>query len=170
MKKVFKITLKITKIIFKIIRAGGLVFLFDIMFIKGGIYGITTHLFNKNFINIYTAFIFAILVSGLARYFIIKFYDYIKIDYFGIEGLKSPKEIKRETRATKIIKFLSKLGKYGIYILMFIDPVLMIILFRPGYYKWNGMGNRRGLIIFVLSNIFCSIIAMGIALGIINII
>jgi len=112
--------------------------------------------------------VFMVIFSLFLRFFLIKPYDHMKIDWFSIENLKEKRSIgkslsKEETQKLmiKIINFILKFGGRFILIIALIpiDPSITVIYQRKGYYKWNGIRGWFTKIIFVISTIACAYVS-----------
>jgi len=106
--------------------------------------------------------VFMFLLSITVRYLIIYFYDLIKIDWLLIESLKA-RNNHRENRVTKRIKRLKKIGALTLLVgLTSTDPVITILYFRRGYFDWDGIRGLDLKILFIMSNLICTLIMGGI--------
>jgi hypothetical protein len=156
--------LKIFLIIKKIFNALGILFIYEAT-IKGFSY-LISHLFEGNFILILSI---VIPVTFIMRYLAIKFYDKREEDSIGIEAIKSKSLSKKETLVAKILRFLLKIGKFAAYLIVAIDSTATVIYFRKGSKLWNGIPDRKTWVLFILSNIICSITIILACLGILKI-
>ena len=97
------------------------------------------------------------LASFILRYLIILIYDYFKEDVLLVESFKENLEIKQHTYATKqIIKSQKSGNKYLLHIgVVCFDPVVTVLFFREGFSKWNNIPDKKTLILFTISVIFC---------------
>jgi len=116
--------------------------------------------------SIFMGLIFMFLSSFTLRYLLILFYDLIKIDWLLIESLKARREHK-SNHITRRIKKLKKIGNISLLTtLVCTDSVITVLYFRQGYFDWNGFKGVDIKILFVISNLICTL-SMG---GIINLI
>lgn len=115
---------------------------------------------------------FMFLFSFLFRLIIIFFYDYRKIDYFKVEWLKEHKDslikenplIKKINKLKRIENFFNKIyylnwvGKVVFFMAMsWAEPIFMVIYYREGHHKWNGIPSIKILLFFTYSCLICSI-------------
>lgn len=156
--------MKFVLILKNIFRGVKVIALYEIS-IKGFIY-IISHLFEGNFILILGI---VIPVTFVMRFLAIKFYDKKQKDFLGIESIKSKSLKEKETSISKILKFLLKIGNFAAYFIVFLDSTATVIYFRKGNRLWNGIPDRKTLILFILSNIICSITIALASLGILKI-
>lgn len=108
------------------------------------------------------------LSSLLVRYLMIKFYDIIKLDLFLIENLKSKNQKKgKENNITRRIKKMKAIGNtILLLVLLFTDPVITVLYYRPENFSWNGIAGTRTKVLFVTSTLLCVlVIGTGISLG-----
>ncbi len=102
------------------------------------------------------------IFSFVIRYLFILIYDFRKKDDFSIEKIKENK-FEIENEMTKKIAKYSKFKIFGNYILfvvlIFYQPIFMVIYYRKGNHRWDGIPNLRIFFFFVLS-IFSSTLAL----------
>lgn len=101
------------------------------------------------------------LSSFFLRYLIILVYDYFKEDILLVEYLKERREQKQEvlrhTYATRqIVRSQKNSSKFLLLIgLVCFDPIITILYYREGAYKWNNIPNKKTLFLFMISVLFC---------------
>ncbi len=101
----------------------------------------------------------------------VKVYDKRKTDWIFVEALKRAEEKKvvqdEQSSITKTINKWSKFGKYPLLlVLLIIDPVIVALYYRRGHYLYNGISSLRVWVLFLVSIILCSILALVILSGI----
>lgn len=135
--------------IFRNFVAGSFVFSVIGLGITFGIYPLIARLANNYILGLSIMFFSSVTI----RYIMILSYDFLKVDYLLIESLKAKKEHKGNN-LTKRIKKLKKMGNFILFLfLIFFDPFLTAIYYRPSHDKWNGLENVG--ILFLLSNFLC---------------
>ncbi len=130
------------------------------------------HLFYKRMEN-FEAVLYMFLFSFFFRSILIFIYDYQKIDYFKIEWIKEHKDalikgnslIKKINRLKRIENFFNKIyylrwvGKIIFFMTMSLaEPIFMVIYFREGHSKWDGIPNIKILAFFAYSCLLCTVV------------
>lgn len=144
--------------------------------------------FNQifDFLFNYPLYMFVIETSGLQRGYVImtfisfltcllfvKFYDWLKKDWLGIEVTKEVRDLGPEyirkirtksiigrilwwpfSRIILIILWALRKGGFVAFLALsvYTDPFITTVYMRKGHYEYNGM-NRRDWIIFILSTV-----------------
>ena len=110
--------------------------------------------------NFWVELLFFFLSSFILRYLIILIYDHIKKDIGLIQYFKDmrhqKKEIEEHTYATRQIIKSEKSGKKYLLIIGIVcfDPIVTVLFFREGYYKWNNIPDKRTFLLFLASITF----------------
>lgn len=104
------------------------------------------------------------ILSFLACYATILFYDWTKKDWLGIETMKGLKEYDGDSRMGHFISWIMKKSDpiVMIFLSLKFDPFITMVYMRHGAYKYNGM-NKRDWKIFVsslfIANIFWTLVS-----------
>lgn len=113
--------------------------------------------------------LFMTLLASVANILCLKFYDWSKRDWLGIEALKGVKEYKGKSR---LVRFMSRMLKNGDTLaLLFLsikeDAFITMIYLRHGSHQYNGMSGRDWRIFLAslaVANIYWTLTAyMGIS-------
>jgi hypothetical protein len=108
-------------------------------------------------------------LSLLACIILIKFYDWSKQDWLGIETIKGMKEYQGESRLGKLSAWILQLSEPLVFLSLTIkeDPFITMIYLRHGSHQYNGMSARDWRIFLAsvaISNIYWTLAAyMGIS-------
>lgn len=107
------------------------------------------------------AIIMMFVSSLILRFIFIIIYDIRKKDFILIEELKK-NESRTEDEQNSVIRKITNLEKskkgWIIFVgLLLFDPVVMVLYYRNGYYKWNNFSNLKVFGYFVASVLACTI-------------
>ena len=109
------------------------------------------------------------LLAGAANILCLKFYDWSKRDWLGIETIKGMKGYEGESRLVKFMSGILKKSDPAAFLFLSIkeDPFITMIYLRHGSHQYNGM-SRRDWRIFLgsvaIGNIYWTLAAyMGIS-------
>jgi hypothetical protein len=108
-----------------------------------------------------TGIILMFISSFIFRYLIIIIYDKIKIDWLLIETLKEKLAQKRQMiNQNSVTKRILKFKKFGniflLGLLVSTDPLITVLYYRPGYFLWNNIPDKKSFLLFTLSTAFCT--------------
>jgi len=110
------------------------------------------------------------LFSMLACIGMMKFYDWSKRDWLGIEAVKGLREYRGNKRAGKLIAWALTKGDLVVFLILSVnlDPFITTTYMRHGKNQYNGMGKRDWIIFIssvVISNAYWTLaVFMGITL------
>lgn len=110
------------------------------------------------------------LLSLLACLAMMKFYDWSKRDWLGIEAIKGLREYGGNKRAGKLMAWALTKGDLVVFLILSInlDPFITTTYMRHGRNKYNGMGKRDWTIFIgslLISNVYWTLACfMGITL------
>jgi hypothetical protein len=108
-------------------------------------------------------------LSLLACVILIKFYDWSKRDWLGIETIKGVKEYHGESSLGRLTAWLLRRSEPVVFLFLSIkeDPFITMIYLRHGSHQYNGMSSRDWRIFLgsvAISNIYWTLAAyMGIS-------
>lgn len=91
------------------------------------------------------------VVSFLACYATLKFYDWSKTDWLGIEYVKTLRELEGVSRTKRMIAWLLRKGdSFAVIALSIIfDPFIVLVYMRHGANHYNGLTKRDWKIFLV---------------------
>lgn len=121
--------------------------------------------------EIFKSFLFMTIASICIRTLIILIYDKIKIDWLSIERFKTNKENKgKENNLIKRMRRLKEISGWVLMSVLFVaEPVVLVLYIRPGFNKWNGFKGKNVKLLFIVSNIVCTLIMGSVVMGFIKI-
>lgn len=92
------------------------------------------------------------LLSFLICYVTIRFYDWAKKDWLGIETLKQLKEYRGDSRLARTLAWAAAKGEAALLVVLSVwtDPFVTVAYMRHGAHQYNGMSARNWRI-FLLS-------------------
>ncbi len=104
------------------------------------------------------------LLSALACYLTLLFYDWSKKDWLGIETIKELTDYQGKTLIGRLTSWILKKGEFAIFIFLSIkfDPFITTVYMRHGSHKYNGMSKRDWKNFFgstIIANIYWTIVA-----------
>jgi hypothetical protein len=108
--------------------------------------------------------IMMIFCSFLVCFATMKFYDWSKKDWLGIELLKQVREEHREgSRFSRILSWALRKGDWVVMIILSVykDPFITTVYMRKGVNKYNGMGLREWKVFItslIISNLWWTIL------------
>jgi hypothetical protein len=110
------------------------------------------------------------IISFFACYATLKFYDWSKTDWLGIEAIKTLKELEGNSFKRMIAKIIQQGDVFALIVLsVLFDPFIVVAYMRHGVNKFNGL-NKRDWKIFLtsimLSNGWQTILIYGGLIGI----
>lgn len=84
------------------------------------------------------------LLSFLACYGTLRFYDWSKKDWLGIETVKSLKDWESSTRLARFTSWILKKGDPAalLFLSIHFDPFITTAYMRHGSHRYNGLSNR----------------------------
>jgi hypothetical protein len=101
------------------------------------------------------------LASFILRYLVILVYDYFKEDVLLVEYFKNKQQQKQEvtehTYATRQILKSQRSGNKSLLLvgLVCFDPIVTVLYCREGSSKWNNIPDKKTLLLFAISVLFC---------------
>ncbi len=103
-------------------------------------------------------FILMFIYSLILRRILILIYDIRRKDDFTFEKIKE-KNNEIKNKMTEKIKKYKSFGNFALFIFFnFYQPIFVIIYYREGTNKWNGIPNLRILLYFIISIFSCNLI------------
>ncbi len=118
-------------------------------------------IFFNYFLYPYAIYSLGVLVGGFVMTFlsfivcflILKFYDWSKRDWLGIEAIKKLKKYDGDKKIGRLTAYVMKKGDPAVFLFLSVqyDPFITTVYLRRGQY--NGM-NRRDWMIFIGSLLF----------------
>jgi len=97
-----------------------------------------------------------IVISFITCYLTLKFYDWSKTDWLGIEAVKTLKELEGSGFKRMVAKIVRKGDSFAVIALSIIfDPFIVLAYMRHGVNQYNGMTKRDWkifLVSIVISN------------------
>ncbi|WP_372717735.1 hypothetical protein [Immundisolibacter sp.] len=104
------------------------------------------------------------LLSALACYLLLLFYDWTKKDWLGIEAIKDLKHSESQGRFLSLVgNFLRRSDWLAMLALSIkFDPFITVAYLRPGSYHFNGLTRREWGLFWVsvlISNLYWSFVA-----------
>lgn len=98
------------------------------------------------------------ILSFLACWLTMIFYDWSKKDWLGIETIKGIKEYKGRSKIEKFIAWILKKGDFVsfIFLSVYFDPFITTAYMRRGSNRYDGM-KKRDWRIFIASGLFSNI-------------
>lgn len=114
-----------------------------------------------------------IAVSFLLDLVLIRFYDWSKTDWLGIETLKDIRENHARTRPEKLLQWLLRKGDaVALVVLSFkLNPFNVMLYLRRGAYLYNGMARRDWLVLItstLIGNLYWILVMWGATSGLIQ--
>ncbi len=108
-------------------------------------------------------FLLMFLFSFILRYLLILIYDYIRIDWFLLEKLKDNSLLQENSLTKRIAKYnwvkYRLLGMIILYLFLnFSEPIFVVIYYRDGNHKWNGVPGLKILLFFIISCLSCTFV------------
>lgn len=115
-----------------------------------------------------------IAVSFLLDLVLIRFYDWSKTDWLGIETLKDIRENPARTRLEKVLQWLLRKGDaVALVVLSFkLNPFNVMLYLRRGAYLYNGMGRRDWLVLVastLIGNLYWILVMWGATSGLMHV-
>ncbi len=104
------------------------------------------------------------VVSTLACYFLLLFYDWSKKDWLGIETIKGFREEVGRSRIRRLINWVLNKGDAAALILLSVqfDPFITTAYMRHGSHQYNGL-SKRDWKIFFLSAVVANLYWLGVS-------
>lgn len=105
-------------------------------------------------------------LSCLVCYALLRFYDWTKKDWLGIEIIKTLKETKSKSKMARFSSWILKKGDIASFLFLAIkfDPFITTAYLRQGSHKYNGLSQRDWKIFFaslVLGNVYWAVAIFG---------
>jgi hypothetical protein len=115
-----------------------------------------------------------IAVSFLLDLVLIKFYDWSKTDWLGIETLKDIRENPARTRLEKLLQWLLRKGDAVALVVLSLklNPFNVMLYLRRGAYLYNGMGRRDWLVLVastLIGNLYWILVMWGATSGLMHV-
>lgn len=108
-----------------------------------------------------------VIVMSLVMFFItyafIKLYDFTKLDWFSVEyvkKLREKSEIAHPSTHWLVLRIasLSRAEELSLFILlMLVDPMVVVLYYRTGSYRWNGIPSLTVWFLFIMSSFLSSL-------------
>lgn len=100
-------------------------------------------------------------LSFFVCYGTLKFYDWCKVDWIGIEALKDLRETERKGFVGSVSKWIFRKGEWAVFLFlsMKFDPFIVTAYMRHGKNQYNGLSKRDWRIFLgslLISNMFWS--------------
>lgn len=113
----------------------------------------------KHFSKYETAMIL-FFCSVLVSCVFLKISDHFKGDWFKIEGIKNGEEIKKKTFLIRILlRFTKRKTRSRVSLfLFFVEPFILVLYYRDGHHRYNGIPTLKVWSFFLLSSAFASIL------------
>ena len=104
------------------------------------------------------------VLSALACYLTLLFYDWSKKDWLGIEAIKDLRHGEGQGRFTRLIGRLLRRSDWLALVALSIkfDPFIAVAYLRPGSYRFNGLSRREWGMFWLsvlISNLYWSFVA-----------
>jgi len=97
------------------------------------------------------------LIEIVLVYIFIRLYDLTKVDWFSVEYIKKVRD-KFEIVSESVHPWIKRIAKINeneelvlVVILMIIDPMVLVLYVREGYFKFDGIKSKKVQFFFIVS-------------------
>lgn len=115
-----------------------------------------------------------IAVSFLLDLMLIRFYDWSKTDWLGIEALKDIRENPARTRLGKLLQWLLRKGDAVALVVLSLklNPFNVMLYLRRGAHLYNGMARRDWVVLIastLIGNLYWILVMWGATSGLLHV-